>query len=211
MNSTAINSELGPLAIIGDNTGSLTRAAIEVATLLGYGPISLFADQLCPEGTLPVTVFPKTDIKNCSDIDCFVAITDADEREKLVQNLAALKMINLIHPSAVVSTSAQLGINIFVGPQTYIGMNAQIGDGVMQNALCAIEHDNIIGEYAFFGPGATLTGRVTIGKKAFIGAGVTIKPGVTVGENTVIGLGAVLVRDALANRIYMGNPAGLKE
>jgi sugar O-acyltransferase (sialic acid O-acetyltransferase NeuD family) len=177
------------LVIFGEKTNILTRQAKELAELIGYTDIKV-TDQ-----------YP-------ADLgDVFLTTEDKVQRKQHIDQIGRDRIVNLIHPTAYVSASAILGCNIFVGPQTVIGMNAIIGDGVVQNALSSIEHDNKIGEFSFFGTGSILCGRVETGPEVFIGGGATIKPGTTVGARTTIGTGAVLVKDADPDSVYVGNPA----
>lgn len=182
------------LAIIGD-AGTLTRQAAEIARLRAYDE---------------VVVNTHTHHVPTSAQAVFIALSDPAERAEVIARVARSRLVNLVHPTAAVSPSAQLGLNIMVGAQAVIGMDARVDDGVVQNALCSIEHDNVIGAYTFFGTGALLCGHVTTGRNAFVGAGARVKPGVTIGERATIGIGAVLVTDAEPAGTYVGSPAKLR-
>ncbi len=176
------------LTIVGDD-GILTRQAVELATLVGY-----------------------TDLQCIQHLDSnashlFFAIQDRHLRAELIESVNPERLINLIHPTAVVSGTAKLMNNIMVGAQAVVGSNARVASGVIQNALSSIEHDNRIGAHTFLGTGAILCGNVSTGEFVFVGGGATVKPGVTIGAHTTIGTGAVLIKDALDNSTYVGNPA----
>jgi acetyltransferase-like isoleucine patch superfamily enzyme len=86
-------------------------------------------------------------------------------------------------------------------------MNRIIEDGVVQNALSAIEHENKIGAFSFFGTGSILCGRIETGAEVFIDGGLTVKPGTKIGARRILGTGAALIKDADSDSVYVGNPA----
>lgn len=187
-------TELSNLIIVG-TTGALSRQAAEVGVLLG----------------MDVTVVESLDDsdRDTGTAQVFIAIEDGEERAHQIDQLLAqgLELATLVHPTAWVSASAQLGRNVFIGPLCVVAMDANVGNGVAQNALGSIEHDNEIADHVFLGTGAILCGRVTIGTRSFIGGGSVVKPGTTLAEKTLIGTGAVVVKDTEPNRTYVGNPA----
>jgi len=181
----------GPLIIVG-RTGTLVRQATETASLLGYS--SRLADDVADPQEMTPT---------------FVAHEDAAVRAQVIDELvrAELPPVSLVHPTAFVSPTAELGHNVFVGANCVVAMDARVGSGVVQNALGTIEHDNVIGDHVFLGTGVIMCGRITIGDHAFIGGGATIKPGVSIAAHCTIGTGAVVVKDTDAGKTYVGNPA----
>jgi len=82
-----------------------------------------------------------------------------------------------IHPSAVISPSATLGVGVRVEARAVVGEGAQIKDGTRISAASVI------------GAG------VTIGSHCEIYPNVTIYPGTTVGDRVLIHAGAVLGSD----------------
>lgn len=176
------------IAIISDSESSLARQAREVAALLHL--------EFCVVAALPD-----------SDVPVFLAVDDVVKRERLLAQVPVNRRINLVHPAAWVSDSAQLGHNIYIGAQSVVAMQASVGDGVVQNALSSIEHDNVIGKFTMLGTGAILCGGVVTGERAFIGGGATIKPGVSIGAGATIGSGTVVIDDVESDSVYVGNPA----
>jgi sugar O-acyltransferase (sialic acid O-acetyltransferase NeuD family) len=120
---------------------------------------------------------------------------------------AGLKLPTLVHPSAYVAPSAQLGSGLQVLPQASIGPGAHIGRGVLINTGAIIEHDVGVGDFAVVGPGAVLAGRATVGESVELGARAVVLPDIDVGAHAVVGAGAVARRDVLANQTVVGVPA----
>lgn len=113
----------------------------------------------------------------------------------------------LVHPSAVVGTSASLGRGSIVMAGAVLSTGVLVGDNVIINTSASVDHDCVLGDSSHIAPGAVLCGGVTIGDKAFVGAGACIIQGVMVGADSVIGAGAVVVHDVPPGAKVVGNPA----
>jgi sugar O-acyltransferase (sialic acid O-acetyltransferase NeuD family) len=113
----------------------------------------------------------------------------------------------IIHPTASVSRTAQLGCGVVVLQNVTINVNATIGDHVFILPGAILSHDDVIGEYTCIASGACLSGSVRVGRACYIGARASIKDQVTIGDVCLIGMGAVVLRDVSANSVVVGNPA----
>ncbi|MEM6999190.1 MAG: hypothetical protein AAF529_00290 [Pseudomonadota bacterium] len=196
------------LSIIGDQD-ILTRQAAHLANVIGYRSIEVFSDAQHPALAADVIQRPRSAFAaNAKQTEhVFYALLDPQARSTALIAHRHGELINLIHPSAVVSPTAELGKNIYVDANSVIGVDAQVADGVVQNALAAVEHDNRISRCAFLGTGAILCGHVSLGEFTFIGGGATVKPGTAICANTMVGTGTVVVQNITAAGTYVGNPA----
>jgi UDP-3-O-[3-hydroxymyristoyl] glucosamine N-acyltransferase len=79
-----------------------------------------------------------------------------------------------IHPSAVISESAQLASDVYVGPNVVIEEGAVIGAGTHLMANVVIGANASIGEKCRFYPGVTVYHEVVIGNQVVIQAGSVI-------------------------------------
>lgn len=114
---------------------------------------------------------------------------------------------SLVHPSAVVSNSAQIGIGCQILALGCVAAEVKLGESCIVNHKASVDHECTLGNGVHIGPGATLCGSVRIGDNVFIGAGTTILPNLNIGDNTIIGAGSVVTRDVPSNSVFFGNPA----
>jgi len=119
----------------------------------------------------------------------------------------SFNLVNVIHPTAVVSASVSIGEGVFIGANVSITHGAVVGNGVLLNTAVTIEHDNIIEDFVNISPGSHMSGRVKIKKRAFLGSGVIAIPDIVIGEDAVVGAGSVLIRDVEKNSKVCGSPA----
>ncbi|MEM9065794.1 MAG: acetyltransferase [Planctomycetota bacterium] len=115
--------------------------------------------------------------------------------------------LTIVHPTAFVSPSAELGTGVYVGPQAVVNSRAKIGDHAIINTGAIVEHDCVVGENSHIAPGAVMGGDVTIGRDTLIGVGARMIPHVSVGHESIVGAGAVVVRDVPDEAVVMGVPA----
>lgn len=113
----------------------------------------------------------------------------------------------VVHPAALVSPSAVVGVGTFVGPRAVVHARAQVGAHAIVNTGAIVEHECLVGENAHIAPGAVLGGEVEVGPDALVGLGARVLPGVRIGAGAVVGGGAVVVRDVAPGATVVGVPA----
>lgn len=79
-----------------------------------------------------------------------------------------------IHPSAVVDSSAKLGMNVSIGPNVVISKGAEIGDNTKIMANSYIGGGAKIGKNCFFHAGINIGDRVEIGNNVILHHGVCL-------------------------------------
>lgn len=120
---------------------------------------------------------------------------------------AGLKLVNAIHPSAVISATAALGCNIVVAAGAIICTGASVGDSTIINSGAVVDHECVIEEAVHLAPGVKLAGRVTVETAAFVGLGACVLPCLKVGTRAIVGAGAVVIRDVPPGAKMVGVPA----
>lgn len=114
---------------------------------------------------------------------------------------------SLIHPSAVISSSAQLGEGVQIMASAVVQANAVVGNNTLINTKASIDHDCVLGEHIHVAPGVTLSGKVTIGDTTHLGTGATVIQGIRIGREVLVAAGAVVVRNVPDESMVMGVPA----
>ena len=135
-----------------------------------------------------------------------VAIGDVASR-RLILNAHGLPWATVIHPTAWVSPSADVGDGVFIGAGVIVQGRSHIGNHAILNTGTIIEHDCEIGTNAHIAPRTALAGGVRVGRDTLVGIGACAIPGVTIGKGCVIGAGSVVVHDVDDGQTVVGIPA----
>jgi sugar O-acyltransferase (sialic acid O-acetyltransferase NeuD family) len=122
-----------------------------------------------------------------------------------------LKLATIIHPTAIISETAEIGAGTVVFANAVINSNAKIGKACIINTNTVIEHDCILGNGVHISPNAAMGGTVTIGEKTWICVGSSIANNIKIGNNCVIGAGSVVLKDVPNNVLVAGVPAKIKK
>jgi sugar O-acyltransferase (sialic acid O-acetyltransferase NeuD family) len=113
----------------------------------------------------------------------------------------------LIHPSAYVSPSAQIGIGSLIAANSTIQPSVKAGIGFIANTASTVDHDCSLGDYVHVAPGAHLAGTVTVGDSTLIGIGSSTIQNINIGAHCIIGAGAVVISDIPSDSTAVGVPA----
>lgn len=136
-----------------------------------------------------------------------LAVGDNAVRKRLVQDLAGLVWVSVVHPQATVHQSVKLAEGTVVFAGAVVQPGAVVGRHAIVNTGATVDHDCVLGEFSHVGPGAHLSGGTVLGEGAFLGTGSATRQGVTIGAWTTVGVGGVVVRDLPAGVIAVGVPA----
>lgn len=145
-----------------------------------------------------------------SSIDQFIlGIGDNKIRQKVAELVLSKQklILNVIHPSSVISNFATFGTGNFIAANVTINALAKIGNNCILNTGCIIEHECNIESGAHIAPGTVLAGNVSVGENSFIGANSVLKQGVKIGNGVTVGAGSVVIKDIPDDEIWIGNPA----
>jgi sugar O-acyltransferase (sialic acid O-acetyltransferase NeuD family) len=150
--------------------------------------------------------------KNLSpaDVDCIAAIGGGNgkARASMTQLMESHGFTprSLIHRSAIISSTADLGQNLQLLAGSIIGPFATVGDYTIINSGANVDHDCKIGRMCHLAPHAALAGEVVIENNVFVGTNATVLPRVSIGADSVIGAGAVVIKNVHTGSVIIGNP-----
>jgi sugar O-acyltransferase (sialic acid O-acetyltransferase NeuD family) len=149
-----------------------------------------------------------------SGLSIYVALGIGDNsiRKRVAEGCRdiGIEMATIVHPSAHVSTFANIGSGSVVMAQAAINPGASIGEGVIVNTSSSIDHDVVMGDFSHAAPNSCMGGNSRLGRLSHLGLGASVIQGVTIGERTVIGAGAVVVRDIPDDVVAVGVPARIQ-
>lgn len=131
--------------------------------------------------------------------------------ERLNTSATPVSFGTAIHPSAVVSPSAQIGEGTVVMAGAIINADAKIGNHCIVNTGATVDHDCVIEDYCHIAPGAHISGGTHIGEGTWIGVGSSVIQCLNIGTNCMIGAGSVVVKDIPNSVKAYGNPCRVVE
>ena len=114
---------------------------------------------------------------------------------------------NLIHPTAELAATTQLGNGVDVGPHVVVGPYTRIGNFVTLNRATTVGHHTTLGNFVSVNPGANIAGRCHLAEGVSIGISATVLDGVKIGAHSVIGAGALVTCDIPEAVVAYGLPA----
>lgn len=137
-----------------------------------------------------------------------IAIGSNQARKNIMAALnPQIALFTVIHPAAVLSSSAQIESGSFIAARAVIGPEAQVGRNCIINHGAVVDHEVRIGACSHIAPNSTLGGRVHIGRGVLVGSGAVILPGIHVGDGAIIAAGAVVIRNVTEHTLVKGVPA----
>lgn len=105
-----------------------------------------------------------------------------------------LKLLSVIHPTAIISESATIEAGCYVGAGAIIQPHARIEELSIINTGSIVEHHTTIGANTHIAPGAVVCGGATLGQHCLIGANATVIQGVSIADATTLGAGVVAIK-----------------
>lgn len=140
-----------------------------------------------------------------------IAIGDPATKKRVCEQLRGRggRFATMVHPSAVVAGSAQIGEGVVLCPLSLVSADAKVGRLVIVNVLSSVGHDVIVGDYSTLSAHVDLTGFVALGDEVMVGSGATVVPQVKIGAGATIGAGSTVYRSVPAGATVYSQPAKL--
>jgi len=181
----------------------------------GHHPVGFLDNNTALHGRridgLPVLggIESAADLKSRGIPGAVIAIGDNGVRRSLGDYLesAEIQIVNAIHPSAQLAGNAIFGKGVVIAAGALVCAHCQIGDYVILNTGCIVDHESMIATAAHICPGVRLAGHVTVESGAFIGIGATVVQNVRIGFEAIVGAGAVVTKNVDPMTTVVGVPA----
>jgi len=115
--------------------------------------------------------------------------------------------LTYVHPSAVVSSFADIGQGCVITPQAIVTSDAKLGDFVFMNTGSVIGHDAVLGDYSTLFPNTEVCGDCNLGSDCVLGIGSFLIPGVSLAAGTRVSAGSIVWSSFENPALLSGNPA----
>ena len=92
----------------------------------------------------------------------------------------------------------------------FVNAGAEVGENVILNTFCNVEHGVRIGHQCHISTGAMVNGDCNVGSNCFIGSQSVLANGVSICDDVLVGAGSFVRKSILKPGVYSGNPAILK-
>lgn len=130
------------------------------------------------------------------DVMYLMGIANLNYRQSIIEKLESEGAVftGLIHPTAIISPSAEIHPTTVISHNASVGAKAKLGKYNMLNSRCTIGHDSVIGNFNFISPQVAISGNTTIGNGNLIGTNACTIPGMKIGNNNKIAAGMIIYK-----------------
>lgn len=197
------------IAIIGASGHG--KVVANIAKLNGYEEIIFLDDDISKKECVSYKVIgtsEKIEFLIKQDYDFAVAIGDNKTRMRIYESLAdkKAKLPTLIHPTAVIDETVNIGNGTVVMANVIINASTTIGKACIVNTASTVDHDCIIEDYVHVSPGVHIAGTVSIGERTWIGIGTNVINNLSICGDCLIGAGSIVTKDINDAGTYLGIP-----
>lgn len=131
------------------------------------------------------------------------------EKEMIIAKtqFANERFMSVIHPTAWVSKSTQVGNDVVILANVTVASNVRIGNHVIILPNSVISHDVVIEDYSIVTSGVCISGGVHVGRSCYIGTNSAIIENVSIGSYSLVGMGSIVLESIPDKTIVVGNPS----
>jgi len=159
---------------------------------------------------LPVVPFDSIEKRfPASEYALFIALSYSKlnnlRKEKyLAAKQLGYELASYLSSHATILNDGRIGDNCFILEDNTIQPFVTIGNNVTLWSGNHIGHHSTIKDHVFIASQVVVSGGVEIGEQCFIGVNATLRDHIVIGPKSVIGAAALLLADAAAEGVYIG-------
>lgn len=197
------------ILIVG--AGGLGREVLHMARYAWpdrYGQIAGFlSSDASRRVPLPIVGSPADYLPQPDDA-LLLAIGIPETRRRVAEDLESRggRFLTLIHPTAIVAPTAEIGEGSILGPYAIASDATRLGRFTLMNYHSSLGHDASTGEFAVLSPYATLGGGASISDDVFLGLHASVGPGKTVGPRSKVSANSSALADVQKDSLVYGVP-----
>jgi len=122
-------------------------------------------------------------------------------------NIPISRFATIIHPSAVISSTAKIGFGVSIHPFVSIGPDVMLGNHIHCFAQSFVGHGANIGSFSYLANNASVGARVHLNEGSYVGTNAAIRENIIVGHWSIIGMGSVVLNHVSPETTVIGVPA----
>ena len=119
------------------------------------------------------------------------------------------RFATIVHPTASVSRSADVGKGTVILQNVTIASGVRLGAHVMVLPNSVLSHDVSVGDFTCVASAVAVAGGVAVGRGCYLGTNASIRGGASIGDGALVGMGSVVLGSVGAGSVVVGNPARL--
>jgi UDP-N-acetylbacillosamine N-acetyltransferase len=148
-------------------------------------------------------------------VEFFAAVGNNERRAKIIdeikteikhRSLGGASIASIIAKDTFIGREAEIGEGAFIGQGAHIGPKVKVGRNAIINTHAVLDHEVQIGDNSQICPNVAIAGRVKLGDNVFMGIGACVIDNVSVCSNVIIGAGGVVAGDITEPGVYVGVP-----
>ncbi|MER6066117.1 acetyltransferase [Streptomyces sp. NPDC001792] len=149
------------------------------------------------------------DLPGARVVICVGNPRDYAARARLVRrlDLPADRYATVIHPTAVVSATSQIGPGSVLLAHCVLTAAVRVGAHVAVMPQVVLTHDDVVEDHVTLASGVRLGGGARLARGSYVGSGALVREGTTVGAWSLIGMGSTVLGDVPPGEVWAGNPA----
>ena len=162
-----------------------------------------------PDLSLPAPLLGDPDDYTPDPSDALVlAIGHMPSRRRIVDGLTDRggRFLQLIHPTAFIADSAELGEGVIVYPFAAVSHDARVERCAKLNFYASVGHNGVIGACALLAPYATVNGFSTLEADVYLSTHATVAPLVRVGTRSKLSANSCATKDVPEDSFVFGVP-----
>lgn len=141
----------------------------------------------------------------------YVGMNKAREEKYHEAKANGYELVSYVSSRCSFLTDHPVGDNCFILEDNTIQPFVRIGNNVTLWSGNHIGHDAIIEDHCFLTSHVVVSGFTRIGYNSFIGVNATLRNAITIAPETLIGAGAIIMKDTVAQGVYLPERARLFE
>lgn len=197
-----------PLIIIG--AGSQSKVVLSILKECGRECTGIFYDDERLYGEfidgIPIRG-PISEIPDKEETEAVIAIGDNMTRQEIEARFRKVRWPFLVHPSAYLHPSVQIGEGSVIFPGTIIHAQSVIGRHVIINSAAVLGYGTTIGDFSHIGMRSAIGDGVMIDENVLLGMGSVVISDVRLFRDITIGAGSTIIKKLGPGGVYVGNPA----